>query len=230
MQSTRAKLLLSLLVFGFLSGSVLAGYGHDETEAEGEEEVDEDEGEDDGERRHLKLRRLLEEAEMVPVTYDDTSCVWDIVDSDPNLSSFKVVADMANVTEPLSTNSAEWTVLIPTNDAFSKLCKNKVLGDYINELDEDVLVRLLEYHIIPGDTLLLADLQELNEPTVVPTWLGKDEQLAFNNEDGTVTVESTSSNSAEVLDADLRPQDKSCKVVVHVISEVMVPDILVKDL
>jgi transforming growth factor-beta-induced protein len=104
-------------------------------------------------------------------------------------------------------SAGEFTVFAPTNDAFAAALT--ALGQSsIEDLPEDVLRSILEYHVIPGATVRSTDLSN----TTVTTEQGED--ITVNVDNGVVL-----NGSAEVIAADV----EATNGVVHVIDAVLLP-------
>ncbi|UII28275.1 fasciclin domain-containing protein [Fulvivirga maritima] len=103
-----------------------------------------------------------------------------------------------------------YTVFAPTNDAFESLLE--VIGqDNIDNVPEDVIKRILQYHVIANSALMSADL---TDGQMAATALS-DEDMITVSIDGDVMI-----NNATVTMADIEASNG----VVHVIDAVLVPE------
>lgn len=101
----------------------------------------------------------------------------------------------------------QFTVFAPTDDAFENLL-DAIGQSSLDDIPDDVLRDILEYHVISGSAVTSSQLQTGNVSTV------GGEQIAVNVSSG-VTLNAT----AEVTTADV----SATNGVVHVIDEVLVP-------
>ena len=103
--------------------------------------------------------------------------------------------------------SGSFTVFAPTNAAFTALLET-IGQDDLDDIPEDVLRRVLEYHVVSGTAALSTDL---TDGQMIETVLGDD-----------VTVEidaGVSINGANVTTADVEASNG----VVHIVDAVLVP-------
>jgi transforming growth factor-beta-induced protein len=142
---------------------------------------------------------------MPPTTDDD---IISIAQSTPELSS--LVAAISKYPDLVSTLSGPgtFTVFAPTNDAF-----NAVLGTIgqssIDDLPEDVLRDILEYHVAASAALMSSDLSDGQS---IETVNGSSVIVSING--GTVLIE-----NAQVTSADIEASNG----VVHIVDAVLVP-------
>ena len=117
----------------------------------------------------------------------------------------------------LSDEREMFTVFVPTDEAFEEL--HQELGVTADELlamePKDGLKQLLAYHIVPGEAIMSADLEDGQE---LPTKLGDDKVLTVKMEGDKVTIEGVGSD-AEVI----TPDKEACNAIVHVIDDVLLP-------
>jgi transforming growth factor-beta-induced protein len=141
---------------------------------------------------------------------DDAGPSQDIVEltqESNNLSTLE--AALTKFPDLLTTLSAQgqFTVFAPSNDAFDNLLD--VIGQSsLDDVPDEVLRDILEYHVISGSAVTSSQLQTGNVSTV------GGEQIAVNVSGGV-----TLNGSATVTAADV----KAANGVVHVIDEVLVP-------
>ncbi|MEM9671220.1 MAG: fasciclin domain-containing protein [Bacteroidota bacterium] len=101
------------------------------------------------------------------------------------------------------------TVFAPTNEAFAMLLEEDPRFNSLDDIPDDVLTEILQYHIL-GATKLAADLMEMEE-----TLSG--DNLSIDKSDGVVI-----NGDVTVTDGDIM----AANGVVHVIDKVLVPEAL----
>lgn len=126
--------------------------------------------------------------------------------ADGRFSTLKKALDAAGLI-PFFQWDNPLTVLAPTDDAFAKLPK-ETLEDLLKPENKDKLVKILSYHVIPGNNSL-ADALGANE---VKTVEGSPVSIAFSG--GRVRI-----NDATLIDADVKAKDG----MIHVIDTVLLP-------
>jgi transforming growth factor-beta-induced protein len=108
-------------------------------------------------------------------------------------------------------NDGSYTVFAPTNDAFVALLE--VIGQTdLNDIPENVLERLLKYHVISGAALLSSDLSNGQEAA---TLLSADDMITVGVNNMDVTI-----NGAMVTTANVEASNG----VVHIVDAVLVPE------
>lgn len=105
-----------------------------------------------------------------------------------------------------------FTVFAPTDDAFADLL-NVIGQSDINNVPDDVVRRILEYHVVPGAALLAGDL---SDGQTAATALSVDDEITVS-----ISGDQVSINSANVTTADVL----SSNGVVHIIDAVLVPSL-----
>jgi uncharacterized surface protein with fasciclin (FAS1) repeats len=138
--------------------------------------------------------------------------------SAPNLSILLQAVQAANVSGALGPNT-NWTILAPTNQAFTTRL-NESLGitpqQLLQPANKQTLVEVLSYHVIPSGAVYSSNLTDGQE---VPTALAGADPLTVSINNGTVTFEGAQ-NDANVTAADIRAGGS----VIHVINDVLLPD------
>lgn len=141
-----------------------------------------------------------------------TESIVAIAQSQPNLSS--LVTALTKYPDLVSTlsGSGQFTVFAPTNDAFSALLA-AVGQTSINDVPENVLKSLLQYHVVTSGAVLSTQLTAgnvttANGETIAVTTAGG---IQFNS-------------SASVVTADVRASNG----VVHIVNQVLVPPSIAK--
>jgi uncharacterized surface protein with fasciclin (FAS1) repeats len=126
------------------------------------------------------------------------------------LSTLVTALGAANLTDTFE-GSTVYTVFAPTNDAFDAL--GDIVGCLLKPENVASLAQVLTYHVVAGYDLA-ADITDGMEVTTL-----EKEALTFKVEDATVTIDTTSNNSATVTQADVFCTNG----VVHVIDAVLIP-------
>ncbi|WP_169577910.1 fasciclin domain-containing protein [Salisaeta longa] len=131
-----------------------------------------------------------------------TPSIADIVANTDAFSTLKTALESAGLVAPLADETKTYTVFAPNNDAFGPINTNELLGQ------ADALSAVLKYHVVPGQALALADLQE-GENTV--TTLDGAELTVVRN-GNSVFVE-----GSEVVQADVQ----AANGIIHVIDRTL---------
>ncbi|MEM9338044.1 MAG: fasciclin domain-containing protein [Bacteroidota bacterium] len=144
-----------------------------------------------------------------------TNDIVEIASDTEDLTSLvAALSKFPDLVTALSDDAGSYTVFAPTNDAFSALL-TAIGQSSIDDVPEDVLKRILEYHVIAGSALLSS---QLTDGTNATTLL---------NEDVAVTVIAGASgtevsiNSSDVTTPDVNASNG----VVHIIDAVLVPSL-----
>ncbi|ELR72009.1 hypothetical protein C900_02004 [Fulvivirga imtechensis AK7] len=103
-----------------------------------------------------------------------------------------------------------FTVFAPTNNAFAGLL-DAIGQDDISNVPEDVVKRILQYHVVAGAALASTDLSDGQTASTV---LSNNDQITVGISGSTVTV-----NNATVTTADVEASNG----IVHIIDAVLVP-------
>nr|QYF06643.1 CvacAstaP1 [Scenedesmus vacuolatus] len=137
--------------------------------------------------------------------------------SAPNLSILLAAVKAANVSGALGPNTT-WTILAPTNQAFTSRL-NESLGitpqQLLQPANKKTLVEVLSYHVIPSGAVYSSNLTNGQE---VPTALAGADPLTVAINNRTVTFEGAE-NNATVTVANIR----AGRSVIHVINDVLLP-------
>lgn len=133
--------------------------------------------------------------------------VVELASGNDNLSTLEAaLTKFPDLTTTLS-GQGQFTVFAPTNEAFENLLDATGQAS-LDDIPDDVLKDILEYHVISGSTVTSSQLTTGNVTTV------GGEQIAVNVSSGVAL-----NGSAMVSTADVRATNG----VVHVIDEVLVP-------
>ena len=133
-----------------------------------------------------------------------------IIAENPDLSTFALALDAAGVAEKLG-EDGPYTVFAPTNEAFANMPPEQ-LEMLLAPENKDKLIRVIEYHIVPGK-IMAADIPPESE-NVMTSSLNNLDMAARTTEDGKVRV-----NTATVTSADIEASNG----VVHIVDTVIVP-------
>ncbi|HEX6144317.1 MAG TPA: fasciclin domain-containing protein [Geminicoccaceae bacterium] len=140
-----------------------------------------------------------------------TASAADIVETAASTEGFSTLVAAVEAAGLVDTLKGEgpYTVFAPTDAAFAKLPAGTV-ETLLKPENQDQLVSLLTYHVVPGRTMS-SDLagQELEVESV------QGETIAIEATNGTVMVD-----DAEVIQADIEADNG----VIHVIDQVIMPD------
>ncbi|MBN2348641.1 MAG: fasciclin domain-containing protein [Bacteroidales bacterium] len=105
-----------------------------------------------------------------------------------------------------------YTVFAPTNDAFAALLG--VIGQTeLNDIPEDVIERLLKYHVISGAALMSTDL---TDGQMAATLLSSDDKITVEIDGSSVYI-----NSAMVSSANIEASNG----IIHIVDAVLVPEL-----
>ncbi|MEI7524756.1 MAG: fasciclin domain-containing protein [Mariniphaga sp.] len=130
--------------------------------------------------------------------------------ANPMFSSLVAAVVKANLVTPLSDNSKTYTLLAPTNDAFSALLAS--LKVTLNDLSADALSPILLYHVLSG-YIPAATVTAGYFPTL-STAFGKNISLQVATTSGVVL-----NNSSKVIATDV----VATNGIIHVIDKVLLP-------
>jgi uncharacterized surface protein with fasciclin (FAS1) repeats len=103
-----------------------------------------------------------------PVNNSSTS-IGTAISTDTSYSFFKAAATKTGVLAALSDSTKLFTVFLPNNDAFRVSGISSIT--VINSLPLSTLVPLIQYHIIPGQQYLSADVPSTFPNIQLPTYL-----------------------------------------------------------
>lgn len=148
-----------------------------------------------------------------PITSDDDKSIIQIAQDDPTLSSF--VAAITRVDLGTKFNEVgidEFTVLAPTNDAFEALLNSNPEWNTLDDIPEETLEAVLNYHVIPGEY----ESEDLTNGWLTTWAKGPDDRgqsILVNVENGVMFDEAT------VQTADIDAEEG----VIHKINTVLLP-------
>lgn len=133
-----------------------------------------------------------------------------IIDTLEDSESLSVFLDLVRIAgmEPMLRERGPFTVFVPTNEAFSRVPKDRM--DEIRQ-DADKLFLIVSYHVVPGQ-LTSEDLRSIG---AVRSSLGTD--LVLRSSDRGITV-----NSVPIVEADAFCTNGIC----HAIASALVPPTL----
>lgn len=109
-------------------------------------------------------------------------------------------------------NDGDYTVFAPTNEAFAALLQATGQSS-LDDIPEDVIERLLKYHVIAGSALMSTDL---SDGQMASTLLSADDEITVSINGSSVFI-----NSAEVATANVEASNG----VIHIIDAVLVPEL-----
>ncbi len=117
----------------------------------------------------------------------------------------------------LSDETTDFTVLAPTNDAFTDLLERldgfDSLDDFNDEQLQDLLATILTYHVVAGASVTSGDL---SEGQVITTVQGEDLMVSLT---GGVYFTDAAGESAQVTLADVETNNG----IIHLIDKVLIP-------
>jgi uncharacterized surface protein with fasciclin (FAS1) repeats len=105
---------------------------------------------------------------IYPPVNNSTITIGAAISSDTSLSFFKAAATQAGVLAALSDSTKIFTVFLPNNDAF-RLSGIPSLA-VVNSLPLTSLVPLIQYHIIPGEQYLSANIPDTFPNIQLPSY------------------------------------------------------------
>ena len=151
-----------------------------------------------------------EDDEVTPDPAEDLDNIVSIAQATPSLSTLvEALRLYPDIVSALSTDGS-FTVFAPTNDAFASLLG--VIGQSdLENIPEDVLERVLKYHVIAGAALYSTDLMDGQEAA---TFLSPDDKITVGIDGMSVNI-----NGAMVTTADVVASNG----IVHIIDAVLVP-------
>eukprot|EP00878_Enallax_costatus_P002903 GHUV01003097.1.p1 GENE.GHUV01003097.1~~GHUV01003097.1.p1 ORF type:complete len:302 (+),score=91.18 GHUV01003097.1:40-945(+) len=167
--------------------------------------------------KHL-YGRELQQASQPTATYGSLAqAVAAANQSAPNLSILLQAVQAANVTSALGPNTT-WTILAPTNEAFTTRL-NESLGitpqQLLQPANKQTLVDVLSYHVIPGAAVLSSNLTDGQE---VATALQGADPLTVSVADGNVVFQGAQNNATVTI-----PDIRAGRSVIHVVDDVLLP-------
>ena len=133
--------------------------------------------------------------------------IIDTLEDSESLGTFLDLVRIAGM-EPMLRERGPYTVFVPTDEAFSRVPKDRM--DEIRQ-DADKLLLIVSYHVVPGQ-LTSEDLRSIG---AVSSSLGTD--LVIRSSDRGITV-----NSVRIVEADAFCTNGVC----HAIASALVPPTL----
>lgn len=173
-----------------------------------------------------QMRMEREADSLMKVEADNTAMMADMEANsiaakamgNENLSTLVTALQSAELADTFKA-AGEYTVLAPTNDAFSKVPK-ATMDNLMKPENKEQLQGLLKYHVLQGKMMsgdVVAKIKEANNKLDVTTLNG--EVLTLSEKDGKVMVKDAKGNTATVTTADVDASNG----VVHVIDKVLMP-------
>ncbi|MEJ2540397.1 MAG: fasciclin domain-containing protein, partial [Gemmatimonadota bacterium] len=132
---------------------------------------------------------------------------------DARLTSLVAALEAAGLDETIG-GTIQYTVFAPDNQAFEGLPEGWVDNLLLPE-NEDVLTRILQYHVVTGE-VLSTDLSDGQEITTV-----EGATLTVGIDAGNITLTDASGNVVGVVDADIEASNG----VIHIIDDVFLPEL-----
>ncbi|KAI3430298.1 hypothetical protein D9Q98_004894 [Chlorella vulgaris] len=166
----------------------------------------------------------------------DCLSVAEVAQKAGTFTTLLAAAQAAGLSSALSDRSLKATVFAPSDEAFEAALADLGMTSAQLLVDTEMLQAILKYHVVPGDALTSADLRDEQK---LPTLLAADlEGAAEGEEDGVLTVQvqqvySLAGRSSRVkVDGSLSSAvvvmpdvNAGCPAVVHVIDNVLLPDV-----
>ena len=151
-----------------------------------------------------------EDDDLTPDPVEELDNIVSIAQATPSLSILVEALSMyPDLVSALSADGS-FTVFAPTNDAFAALLG--VIGQSdLNDIPEDVLERVLKYHVIAGSALMSTDLSDGQEAA---TFLSADDKITVGINGMSVYIDNAMVTAANV---------EASNGIVHIIDEVLVP-------
>lgn len=144
-----------------------------------------------------------------PIAQDN---IVTIAQDTPSLSILVEALTMfPDMVQSLSSDGS-FTVFAPTNDAFAALLGVTGQSD-LGDIPEEVIERVLKYHVIPGAALMSTDL---SDGQMASTLLSTEDEVIVNFEGSMVYI-----NNAMVTTANVEASNG----IVHIIDAVLVPEL-----
>ena len=150
------------------------------------------------------------DAVLVP-SFVETSDIVEIASNTDDLSILvSALTKFPDLVEALETNSGSYTVFAPTNAAFADLLS--VTGQTeLDDIPENVLRRVLEYHVISGSEL---ESGALTDGQTAETLLGESVTVSKNGDQVSI-------DNSNVANADIT----AVNGIVHILDAVLVPEL-----
>jgi uncharacterized surface protein with fasciclin (FAS1) repeats len=154
------------------------------------------------------------DAVLIPENFKWPQCgsgnIAETANATESLSTLVAALGAANLTDTF-TGGTVYTVFAPTNDAFDKL--GDVVTCLLKPENKDSLVEILTYHVVAGYDREFDIKDGLKVETL------EKEKLTFKLDNGTVLIDTTSGNSANVTMANVYATNG----IIHVIDAVLLP-------
>ncbi|WP_333601024.1 fasciclin domain-containing protein [Flavobacterium sp.] len=161
----------------------------------------------------------------------DSVSIADTAKATPDLSSFVEALDITGLTDTLDADG-NFTVMAPTNDAFSNMLSN--LGySSLQDLEDNqpgVLSDILKYHVISGASVFSKDLtngqsvatllgQNFTVDLEANTYYPEIDPDLYTTEQTSIFIKDSNNDSARVFARDVRCTNG----LIHVINAVLMP-------
>jgi len=145
----------------------------------------------------------------------DGACetVEEIIKSNPNLSHFSDLFDVATDAEVYYTGADTWTVFAPTDDAFD------ASGITIDALSDYTAIRMLLFHEVKDKVLTSADLKCKTGENLIEMGSGQSTRTICFKDSPIGQKGGGNVNPADFVGVDI----KGCNGVLHIIDNVLLP-------
>jgi len=145
----------------------------------------------------------------------DGACetIEEIIKSNPNLSHFSDLFDVATDAEVYYTGADTWTVFAPTDDAFD------ASGIAIDALSDYTAIRMLLFHEVKDKVLTSADLKCKTGENLIEMGSGQSTRTICFKDSPIGQKGGGNVNPADFVGVDI----KGCNGVLHIIDNVLLP-------
>lgn len=161
--------------------------------------------------------RAEEEAEMAQMEFDNNTIAV-LTTEEEKYSTFASSIQTAELDEVFK-GEGEYTVFVPTNEAFNKVPKT-TMDNYNKPENKEQFQNLLKYHVISGEWKtedLTKAINDNNNTYNVTTLQG--ENLVLSLKDGRIMVKDSKGGMATVTTSDIDASNG----VIHIIDKVIMP-------
>lgn len=134
--------------------------------------------------------------------------------TNPNLSTFVSLAEMAGMEDALNNAGSDFTIFIPTNEAFEALPKEEY-DRLVDPANKTELIKVLQAHVLP-DNIATSQFQNNQR---IQTTDGKNIDIAVTGTGGAGANNMVTIGGANVVKADVRASNGT----VHIIDGVIRP-------
>lgn len=155
--------------------------------------------------------RMMEDDDSMMME-EDLATIAATASSTTDLSTLVTALDAAGLVPTFADETASFTVLAPTNQAFANIQETV---DALLQDPTGQLTTVLQYHVISGMVMST----DLTDGMVVPTLAGQ--ELTVNVNGSIVTFTDVNGNVSTVTAADV----KASNGIVHIIDTVLVPQL-----